>query len=76
MLKKMWKVYFGFSQMTQLSVAKSFKIICIFQLQKEEFPPSNLVADQEYHDTIMSSSLCHQSQVKKNIYGLRYYSRI
>ncbi|XP_033230954.1 sphingomyelin phosphodiesterase 4 isoform X2 [Belonocnema kinseyi] len=43
------------------------RLIYIFRMEEEEFLPANVVADQEYHDTILSTSFCHQSQVDSNL---------
>lgn len=47
------------------------RLIYIFRLEEEEFPPANLVADQEYHDTILSTSFSHQSQLDSSLDSTR-----
>ncbi|XP_051170691.1 sphingomyelin phosphodiesterase 4 [Leptopilina boulardi] len=47
------------------------RLIYIFRLEEEEFPPANLVADQEYHDTILSTSFGHQSQMDSSLDSTR-----
>lgn len=34
------------------------------QIKLEDIPQVAIVADQEYHDSILSTSFCHQSQVR------------
>lgn len=47
------------------------RLIYIFRLEEEEFPPANLVADQEYHDTILSTSSGHQTQMDSSLDSTR-----
>ncbi|XP_012542626.1 sphingomyelin phosphodiesterase 4 [Monomorium pharaonis] len=42
------------------------QLIDIFQIQLEDIPQVAIVADQEYHDSILSTSFCHQSQVESS----------
>jgi hypothetical protein len=37
------------------------------QIKLEDIPQVAIVADQEYHDSILSTSFCHQSQVTNEI---------
>lgn len=40
------------------------QLIDIFQIKLEDIPQVAIVADQEYHDSILSTSFCHQSQTE------------
>ncbi|XP_012220240.1 sphingomyelin phosphodiesterase 4 isoform X2 [Linepithema humile] len=42
------------------------QLIDIFQIKLEDIPQVAIVADQEYHDSILSTSFCHQSQMESS----------
>ncbi|KAH0950302.1 hypothetical protein HN011_012496 [Eciton burchellii] len=42
------------------------QLIDIFEIKLEDIPQVAIVADQEYHDSILSTSFCHQSQVESS----------
>ncbi|KAL6430906.1 hypothetical protein ACFW04_007007 [Cataglyphis niger] len=43
------------------------QLIDIFQIKLEDIPQVAIVADQEYHDSILSTSFCHQSQTESSL---------
>ncbi|XP_025158099.1 sphingomyelin phosphodiesterase 4 isoform X2 [Harpegnathos saltator] len=49
-----------------LAIAQQ-QLIDIFQIKLEDIPQVAIVADQEYHDSILSTSFCHQSQMEPNL---------
>ncbi|XP_029171226.1 sphingomyelin phosphodiesterase 4 [Nylanderia fulva] len=47
------------------------QLIDIFQIKLEDIPQDAIVADQEYHDSILSTSFCHQSQTDSSLDSIR-----
>ncbi|EFN60972.1 Sphingomyelin phosphodiesterase 4, partial [Camponotus floridanus] len=47
------------------------QLIDIFQIKLEDIPQVAIVADQEYHDSILSTSFCHQSQTESSLNSSR-----
>lgn len=43
------------------------QLIDIFQIKLEDIPQDAIVVDQEYHDSILSTSFCHQSQTDSSL---------
>ncbi|XP_014479776.1 PREDICTED: sphingomyelin phosphodiesterase 4 [Dinoponera quadriceps] len=43
------------------------QLIDIFQIKLEDIPQVAIVADQEYHDSILSTSFCQQSQTEPSL---------
>lgn len=43
------------------------QLIEILQIQVEDIPEVSIKADEEYHDSILSTSFCHQSQLDSSL---------
>ncbi|KAG7198867.1 hypothetical protein KM043_015693 [Ampulex compressa] len=43
------------------------QLIDIFEIKLEDIPQVAIVADQEYHESILSTSFCHQSQMDSSL---------
>lgn len=43
------------------------QLMDIFQIKVEDIPQVAIVADQEYHDSILSTSICNQSQMETSL---------